>query len=89
MQELDDRLAEAAANKRNAYRSRSHIYDRMVQRYIERPLLLKNKKIDIRMYMLIASTAPFVVLYHPGYIRTCLEDYQLDDTSLTAHLNNQ
>ena len=88
LEELDAKLNEN--NKKvSTYRQRNQNYDRMIQRYIEKPLLLDNRKIDIRAYMHIASTAPFVVLYHPGYVRLCLDDYKLEDTNLISHLNNQ
>ena len=50
---------------------------RIVQRYIERPLLISNRKFDIRCYMLIASTRPWLVLYHPGHIRLSLQKFNL------------
>lgn len=61
----------------------------IVQRYIERPLLLEKKKFDIRAYMYIASTMPFLVFYHKGYVRVTCEEYNLDSLDLTTHLTNQ
>jgi len=58
-------------------------------RYISKPLLLDGKKFDLRVYMLIANTAPFVVLYRKGYVRLCIGDYQTDTDVMSSHLTNQ
>ncbi|KAJ7306396.1 hypothetical protein JRQ81_009742 [Phrynocephalus forsythii] len=62
---------------------------RIVQRYIDKPLLLEGKKFDIRSYLLIACTAPYMVFFGHGYVRlTCL-DYDPRSEDLTSHLTNQ
>lgn len=60
-----------------------------VGRYIQHPLLLDGRKFDIRAYMLIASTVPYLVLYHKGYVRLSCHKYSFEDTDLTTHLTNQ
>lgn len=63
-----------------------------MQKYIENPLLLNQKKFDIRCYVLVANAKPLVALYHEGYLRLSLKDY--DPTTLTGkegrviHLTN-
>ena len=65
----------------------------VIQKYIENPLLINGKKFDIRCFMLIVSTKPFLVLTNPGYVRVSLEDY-CSDTKLETkeqrarHLTN-
>ena len=61
----------------------------IVQRYIERPLLVEKRKFDIRAYMVIPSTIPFLVFYHRGYVRVTCEEYNLDSFDLSLHLTNQ
>ena len=39
--------------------------------------------------MLVANTVPYLVLYHKGYIRVSLYEYDNDDCNVTAHLTNQ
>ena len=58
-------------------------------RYITNPLLLEGRKFDIRAYMLIASTEPFLILFHKGYVRLCCHEYEADNMDLGRHLTNQ
>lgn len=71
----------------------------MVQKYIERPLLLKNlnpraasdlRKFDIRQWVLVASVEPLqVYVYKKAYLRICGSHYNIkqhDDP--IRHLSN-
>ncbi|TNV82392.1 hypothetical protein FGO68_gene174 [Halteria grandinella] len=61
----------------------------VVQKYCENPLLVDGRKFDIRAYMLIVCMKPYLVLYHPGYVRLSLNPYT--STSFTdkmTHLTN-
>ncbi|KRX10650.1 hypothetical protein PPERSA_05470 [Pseudocohnilembus persalinus] len=64
----------------------------VIQRYIDKPLLINNKKFDIRCYLLIACTKPLVVYYHKGYLRLSMDDYNLENfeksEKLFTHLTN-
>lgn len=63
---------------------------KMIQRYVKQPLLVRGRKFDLRAYMLIASTAPDVVLAREGYARLSIEPYSLDNLdNKFAHLTNQ
>ncbi|XP_012254470.2 tubulin glycylase 3A-like [Athalia rosae] len=61
----------------------------VVQKYIESPLLVYNKKIDIRQWFLITSTHPLVVwMYSDILIRFASRDFTLNDFHESIHLCN-
>ncbi|XP_040049265.2 protein polyglycylase TTLL10 isoform X3 [Gasterosteus aculeatus] len=62
---------------------------RIVQHYIQRPLLLRGKKFDVRSYLLIACTAPYVVFFRHGYVRLTCDLYDPSSNKLSSHLTNQ
>ncbi|XP_076597811.1 protein polyglycylase TTLL10 [Chaetodon auriga] len=62
---------------------------RIVQHYIQSPLLLKGKKFDVRSYLLIACTAPYMVFFRHGYVRLTCDLYDPSSNNLSAHLTNQ
>lgn len=61
----------------------------VVQKYIERPLLIDKRKFDIRMFLLITSCPRKVFLYPEGYVRTCSVAYdQANLGDQSGHLTN-
>ncbi|XP_058516736.1 inactive polyglycylase TTLL10 [Ochotona princeps] len=62
---------------------------RVVQRYIQNPLLLDGKKFDVRAYLLIACAVPYMVFFGHGYARLTLNLYDPDSSDLSGHLTNQ
>lgn len=58
-------------------------------RYIQNPLLLKGKKFDVRSYLLIACTSPFMVFFRPGYVRLTCNLYDPRSSDPSTHLTNQ
>lgn len=57
--------------------------------YISNPLLLEQRKFDIRAYLLIVSAHPYLVFCHHGYVRLSCLPYQCDSDELGVHLTNQ
>lgn len=65
----------------------------MVQTYIERPLLYKGLKFDLRIYALVAGVDPLrIYIYNEGLVRFATEKYELADEenldNLYMHLTN-
>ena len=62
----------------------------IVQKYIENPLLILNRKFDIRVWVLVSSWNPLKIhLYHDCYIRFSATDYSSNNIkNLFSHLTN-
>jgi len=60
----------------------------VAQAYIEHPLLLNNRKFDMRAYLFVASTKPYVVFANPGYVRRSLAEYKPTSTEKNDVLTN-
>jgi Tubulin-tyrosine ligase family len=59
----------------------------VVQKYIERPLLFKARKFDIRVWALVNCRSE-VYMYRHGYLRTSSDDYNLTNGNNYVHLTN-
>lgn len=60
-----------------------------IYRYIQNPLLLKGRKFDVRSYLLIACTTPYMVFFRHGYVRLTCDLYDPNTNNMSAHLTNQ
>jgi hypothetical protein len=64
--------------------------DVIVQKYVCNEMTWNNRKFDVRVFWLVASLDPLVVMYHDGYVRIGNADYSETDFSdtkkhLTTH----
>jgi len=72
-------------------RNSENMPNRIVQKYIERPLLLcSGRKFDIRQWVLVRSVAPLrVFLFSEAYLRLCNGMYDLGDLrDRERHISN-
>ena len=63
----------------------------IIQRYIERPLLISNRKFDIRCFCMLTSINGIMkgYFYEDGYIRTSSCEFDLEDLgNRFIHLTN-
>lgn len=62
----------------------------VIQKYIERPLLIHNRKFDIRVWVLVAQDMK-VYFFKEGYLRTSSEAFTMDSSAIdkkNVHLTN-
>ncbi|CAG9331951.1 unnamed protein product [Blepharisma stoltei] len=62
----------------------------VIQKYIENPLLLDQRKFDIRQWVLISSSDPLIIwIYNECYLRFSVEKYNAENlNNLFVHLTN-
>jgi tubulin--tyrosine ligase len=59
----------------------------VVQKYIERPLLYKGRKFDIRVWALLTDDFR-IFFYKEGYLRTSSQEYFTSAKNNKVHLTN-
>ncbi len=60
----------------NSYKRQS--CPKIVQKYIETPSLIQNRKFDIRQWVFVSSFDPLeVFIYKRAYLRICSKDFDL------------
>ena len=51
----------------------------IIQKYINNLLIINNKKMELRIYILIPSINPLIILYHDGVIRLTSKNFTMND----------
>lgn len=62
----------------------------VIQKYLEKPLLIRNRKFDIRLWVLVSHDHK-CYLFKEGYIRTSSFDFEITPESIEKpfiHLTN-
>jgi hypothetical protein len=59
----------------NAYKIKHNTF--IIQKYIERPLLIFNRKFDIRVWVLVDQDHDLFV-FKEGYLRTSSSEFKVD-----------
>lgn len=60
----------------------------IVQEYLSNLLLVEGRKFDVRAYVLIAGTTPYILFYHKGYLRLSMEKFNAGKGGNGMHLTN-
>ena len=61
----------------------------IIQKYLEKPLLYKKRKFDIRMWVLLISEKPNeVYIFKEGHLKATCSEFNLSSKDLNIHLTN-
>ena len=76
------RVIRTLEEARNASASTADCASIIFQKYVENPLLIQQRKFDVRQFALVTSLQPLeVYIYSDFYVRFCTEAYSTEDVS--------
>ena len=84
VREFEERFSACGKKKQDSQDANKFI----IQEYVRHPLLIHGKKFDMRVYMLIASSNPYLIFFHKGYLRRAVHKYDANSTSAAVFLTN-
>ena len=63
---------------------------KVVQKYIEKPCLINNRKFDIRQWVFVSSFEPLeAFVYKRAYLRICSKDFDIEQfNDIQRHISN-
>ena len=58
----------------------------VIQKYVANPLLIKGRKFEFRVYLLVASVNPVIAYYHEGFLKIALNKFDPLSKDFTYHV---
>ena len=90
MDDLDNRSANKENKTDKSLDVKSPIYfceKIIIQKYIERPLLYKGRKCDMRVWVLVNHNMK-VYFFKEGHLKTCSISFDIDSKNAFSHITN-
>jgi hypothetical protein len=85
---INDSLSQEPSNQEENPKIKSDLF--VIQKYIERPMLINSRKFDIRLWVLVTQDHN-CHLFKEGYVRMSSYKYTIDSDSISkraVHLTN-
>ena len=60
----------------------------LLSQYVTPVWTIDRRKWDLRLYLLIASIEPLIVLWRPGYLQASMEPFRMGSSRVAVHVTN-